>query len=118
MAYIGNHLKSTVHPGLRERVLTFYRDILGCELVPTEKQKVDLFRFPNNFIMGVFYSNDCLTEQQHLNATWCEIKTDKVEQLKDKIIKFGVKVVDYEDKNHLYFQAPGGQVYRIVAESE
>lgn len=118
MAFIGNHMKSTVHPELRERILVFYQDILGGELIPTEKPKVDLFRFSNNFIMGVFYSHDCLTEQQQLNAMWCEIKTDKVDQLKEKIIKFGVKEVDYEDKNHFYFQAPGGQVYRIASDNE
>ncbi len=68
--------------------------------------------------MGVFYSQDCLTEQQCLNAMWCEIKTDTVNQLKDKLIKFGVKEVEYDDKDHFYFQAPGGQVYRIVSEDE
>src|ERR1700761_5389053 len=102
MAYIGNHMKSTVHPNLRERVRSFYKDILEAEALPSEKPQFDLFRFSNNLILGVFYSEDCLTEQQSLNAMWCELKTDKVEQLKEKLIKFDVRQVDYEDKNHFY----------------
>lgn len=118
MAYIGNHMKATVHPDLREATKQFYGEILGGEILPTDKPQFDLFRFSNSFVLGVFYSADCLTEKQCLNAMWCEIKTDNVEKLKDKIITSGVKQVDYEDKNHFYFQAPGGQVYRISAENE
>lgn len=118
MAYIGNHMKTTVHPDLRERVFIFYRDILGGEILPIDKANFDLFRFSNNFILGVTYSTDCLTEKQFLNAMWCEIKTNNVSQLKEKLINFGVKEVEYEDKAHFYFQAPGGQVYRIVEENE
>ena len=32
------------------------------------------------------------------------------------LVDFGVKEVEYPDKSRFYFQAPGGQVFRLVPE--
>ena len=37
--------------------------------------------------------------------------------MRQKIVAFGVKVLDVPDP-HLYFQAPGGQVFRLVGSHE
>ena len=37
--------------------------------------------------------------------------------LRQRIVAFGVKVLDVPDP-HLYFQAPGGQVFRLVGIDE
>jgi hypothetical protein len=37
--------------------------------------------------------------------------------MKKRIVSFGVKVLDVPDP-HLYFQAPGGQVFRLVGIGE
>jgi len=46
-----------------------------------------------------------------------ELKTDKSEEVKQRILDFGVKKLDVPDP-HLYFQAPGGQVFKLVGISE
>jgi hypothetical protein len=38
--------------------------------------------------------------------------------MKRKILAFGVKEIETWDKAHLYFQAPGGQVFRLVGDGE
>jgi hypothetical protein len=38
---------------------------------------------------------------------------DRDGQLRQRIVDFGVKVLDMKDP-HLYFQAPGGKVFRLV----
>jgi hypothetical protein len=48
---------------------------------------------------------------------WLEIKSDNVEELKKKILDFGVRKLDVPDP-HLYFQAPGGQCWRLVGINE
>jgi hypothetical protein len=45
-----------------------------------------------------------------LKYTWLEAKK--------KILAFGVKEVNSPNKAHLYFQAPGGQVFRLVGADE
>ena len=46
-------------------------------------------------------------------SVWLEIKSDNVEEMTRKILDFGVRKLDIPDP-HLYFQAPGGQVLRLV----
>ncbi len=46
-----------------------------------------------------------------------ELKAEDVEGMRRKIIAAGVTVLDVPDA-HLYFQAPGGQVFRLVGTQE
>ena len=52
-----------------------------------------------------------------MKATYLELKADDVEALRQEIVAFGVRVLDMDDP-HLYFQAPGGQVLRLVGLDE
>jgi catechol 2,3-dioxygenase-like lactoylglutathione lyase family enzyme len=113
----GNHTKITAAPGDRAQIRAFYGDILGCE-VKTPMPDMDAVCFPNNFFMGVLYRDTVLDEAQHLKAAWLELKTDDPAALKKKVVAFGVKEVDYFDKQHFYFRAPGGQIWRISATAE
>lgn len=67
-------------------------------------------------MVGVFYRDeaDVLSEQDHLKAAWLEIKVSDPEEVKQWLLELGVKQVDYDDKSRFYFQAPGGQVFRLA----
>jgi len=52
--------------------------------------------------------------RRHLKAVWPEIKAKNVEEVKRRLIEFGVKEVDCPDKTRFFFQAPGGQVFRLA----
>ncbi|MGH7745670.1 MAG: hypothetical protein ACREQ5_12910 [Candidatus Dormibacteria bacterium] len=52
-----------------------------------------------------------------MKAIYLVLKTDHVEEMQQKILGFGVKKLDVPDP-HLYFQAPGGQVFRLVGANE
>jgi hypothetical protein len=58
-----------------------------------------------------------LAESDFLKAIYLELKTHNTEEMKQKILAFGVKTLDIPDV-HLYFQAPGGQVFRLVEINE
>lgn len=53
-----------------------------------------------------------------LKSIWLELRTDRLEDLKAKILQFGIKEIEYRDRDHFYFQAPGGQVYRLISTAE
>ena len=118
MAIIGNHMKFNVHKSLRERVRSFYLDVLQCTTMPSPAPDLDLFLFSDSFVLGVFFCEqaDVLSEEDHLKAAWLEIKTKDVPEVKRRLIEFGVKEVEYPDKGRFYFQAPGGQVFRLAPE--
>ena len=50
-------------------------------------------------------------------SIYLEVKTDDVEEMRKNIVAFGVKVVEIPDP-HLYFQATGGQVFKLVGTNE
>lgn len=114
---IGNHLKMHLPHSVRERVSRFYVDLLGCrKLSDPPYPNVDLFEFDGGFVLGLFFSDEkeTLSEREQVKATWMEIKTDDPAALKEKLIGFGVREVEFEDKSRFYFQAPGGPVFRIA----
>ena len=73
----------------------------------------------DNFYIAFLYEDEGVTldESDFLKAIYLELKTDNVEEMRHKIVAFGVKVLDVPDP-HLYFQAPGGQVLRLVGIDE
>jgi hypothetical protein len=114
---LGENSKMTVLPSERDRFQTFYRDVLGCKLIGKSKT-VDLVQVGPHFYIGVSYDDSALSESELLKSIWLELRTDHPEELKLKILKFGIKEIKYWDTEHFYFQAPGGQVFRLVATSE
>ena len=120
MPIIGNHVKLEAGEQHRDRVRMFYRGILGCAELPAPMPNADLFRMPDGFVLGVFYSpaEQARTDEQCLAGTWLEIMTPDVDGLIGKLRQFGVKEIEYWDKNHFYFHSPGGPVFRIAPEAE
>ncbi len=58
-----------------------------------------------------------LAEDDLLKATYLELQADNVDEVRQRIVDFGVKVLDVPDP-HLFFQAPGGQVLRLIGIGE
>ena len=117
-AIFGNHSATRVPRAEKDRIRRFYRDVLGCEITREGDQKDDI-RLGGNFYIAFLYEDEdvALEESRFLKAIYLELKTDNVEEMRQKIIAFGVKVLEVPDP-HLYFQAPGGQVWRLVGTSE
>ena len=116
---LGNHAAVRVPRAEKDRIRRFYRDVLGCEIIREGDQKDD-FRLGGDLLHRVPLRQDdgaVLAEDAFLKAIYLELKSDDVEELRQKIVAFGVNVLDVPDP-HLYFQAPGGQVLRLVGIDE
>jgi catechol 2,3-dioxygenase-like lactoylglutathione lyase family enzyme len=114
----GNHSAVRVPRAERDRIRGFYRDVLGCEITRAGDRKDD-FRLGDGFYFAFLYEDEgaALDESGFLRAIYLELKASDVEELRERIVAFGVRVLDVPDP-HLYFQAPGGQVYRLVGIDE
>lgn len=127
----GNHSAVRVRRAERARIRDFYRDVLGCKLTRQFDDKDD-FRIGDDFHIaflyesgrgvevdqGVTYAADnALSDDEFLKAIFLELKANDVDEMRQQIVAFGVKVLDVPDV-HLYFQAPGGQVFRLVGTNE
>ncbi|MGH2460027.1 MAG: VOC family protein [Chloroflexota bacterium] len=117
-AIFGNHSAMRVPRTEKDRIRRFYRDVLGCKIARESDQKDD-FRLGDNFYLAFLYENEgvALDEGGFLRAIYLELKADNVEEMRQNILAFGVRVLEVPDP-HLYFQAPGGQVFRLVGINE
>jgi len=116
MVHIGNHLKMTLPDHLRPRAREFYGALLGCKPIPSPRPDLELYEFAGGFVLGLFFASEgeTLSDADYLKATWMEMKVDKPEEMKARLVAFGVREIDYTDKTRFYFQAPGGQVFRLA----
>jgi len=73
----------------------------------------------DDFHIAFLYGDDA-DESEFLRtgkSVWLEIQSDNVDEMTQRILDFGVRKLDIPDP-HLYFQAPGGQVLRLVGIDE
>jgi hypothetical protein len=71
-----------------------------------------------DFYIAFMYEDEgVLDEDGFGKSIYLELKTDEPEAMRERIVAFGVTVLDVPDP-HLYFQAPGGQVFRLVGVGE
>ena len=114
----GNHSSVIVPRQDRDSIRKFYCDVLGGKITKGENER-DFLLLGDNFYIAFLYG-DVPDESEFLRtarSVWLEIKSDNVEEMTRKILDFGVRKLDIPDP-HLYFQAPGGQVLRLVGIDE
>jgi catechol 2,3-dioxygenase-like lactoylglutathione lyase family enzyme len=112
---VGNHTAVVAARSDRDRIRSFYRDVLGCD-VRAESDEVDRFALAD-FHFCFVYQDAALDARDFLKAIYLELAADDVAAVRQKVLGFGVTTLDVPDP-HLYFQAPGGQVFRIVGIDE
>lgn len=114
---LGENSKLTVKPDERDAIRHFYRETLGCPMTKNS-ERADVFQIGPDFFLGVVYDDDALTVEERKKSLWLELAADNLEETRQRILAAGVRELEYFDKEHFYFQAPGGQVYRLIARGE
>jgi catechol 2,3-dioxygenase-like lactoylglutathione lyase family enzyme len=112
---LGNHMAVFAARSEQDRIRKFYCEVLGCK-VKVETDEVDRFQLDDIHFVFV-YQDTALAADDFLKAIYLELKTDNPEETRQRILAFGVKQLDIPDP-HLYFQAPGGQVFKLVGIGE
>jgi len=117
-AVFGNHLSVIVPRQDRDSIRRFYCDVLGGSLIKGATDK-DVLRLGDAFYVVLY--GDVPDQSEFLRtarSVWLEIKSDNVDEMKQKILESGlVRRLEVPDP-HLYFQAPGGQCLRLVGIDE
>jgi hypothetical protein len=106
-----------MYEGILGGQLTSLRDNerVGGAVLPRDTD-VEVFTFEGGGSIGCFYvpSDQALTTPQHLEAIWLEFEVDDVAATTAALADVGIEPFEYEDPTHPYFQAPGGQVFRLA----
>jgi catechol 2,3-dioxygenase-like lactoylglutathione lyase family enzyme len=115
---LGNHASVIVPLKERSKIRQFYCDVLGGTLVKAEDER-DFIRIGQVSYIAFLYGDvpDVNDFSRTARTMWLELKSDNVEELGKRILEAGVRKLDVPDP-HLYFQAPGGQCWRLVGIDE
>jgi len=115
---LGNHSSVLVPRRDRESIRHFYCDVLGGTVTKADPER-DFIRLGEDFYLVFLYGDvaDASELVRSARAVWLEIKSDDVEEMRRKILDSGVRRLEVPDP-HLYFQAPGGQCFRLVGIDE
>lgn len=118
-AIFGNHSSVLVPRQHRDVIRNFYCGTLGGELTQADPER-DFVRLGDDFYIAFLYG-DVHDESEFLRSArsiWLEIKSDDVGAMSRKILESGLaRKLEIPDP-HLYFQAPGGQCFRLVGKGE
>jgi hypothetical protein len=117
MVSLGNHMKMVVPTVLRTRIHEFYGGLLGLAPLPSPREDLDLYEFPGGFVLGFFFTEspgELLSAEDYAKATWLELKVANPAEWKAKLLAFGVGEIAFPDPDRFFFQAPGGQVFRLA----
>jgi hypothetical protein len=102
----GNPSSVLVPEKERDNIRKFYCDILGGRITKADDER-DFVCLGDNFYICFLYG-DVPDEGVFLRTArsiWLEIKSDNVEEVKQKILDFGVRSLRYW--THTSFSAPG-----------
>lgn len=115
MANLGKNTKLTIAKRHREAVRRTLTEGLGLAVKPGPSPDFDLFPLGNGGTLGVAFVADAeaLDDAVQERGAWLEFEVDAVDAATARLSAAGARRVDYHDKNHPYFQLPGGPVFRL-----
>jgi hypothetical protein len=115
MLQIGLNHHLTVANTLQRQARALCEGVLGAN-VTSPRSELEIFQFGNGSAIEVSYvdPSQALTPEQHLKAIWLEFEVEDEKATAAKLEALGMWPFEYFDKAHKYFQAPGGQVFRLA----
>lgn len=116
MSKIGNNVRLTIGREHRDAIGALFKDVLGCTpLTPPGTTDVEVFLFDGGGGIGAYYvdAEQALSATAARDGAWLEFLVDDPEATRVKLAGLGIEPFEYHDREHMYFAAPGGQVFRL-----
>lgn len=117
MTTLGSNVRCVAAPEHRDAIATFYTEIFGAKALKPAPD-LDVYAMDDGSNVGVYFvpARDALSPEQHVTAgTWIELAVGDVDATRAELERRGFSPLEYHDEAHHYFQAPGGQVFRLTS---
>jgi hypothetical protein len=116
MSRFGRNIKLTIDRAHRDRVRATF-EALGAKSAPGPAPGLDLFLI-EGIQIGAFFvdAEAALSPADQRKGAWLEFLVPDVEAWVKRLEEVGAERLDYVDKEHPYFQIPGGPVFRLARE--
>jgi hypothetical protein len=122
---LGARVHLFVRPEARARFTALFRDVLGCDAVELDfglAHPVLLVSFGDGSRFSVEFSDlgpkdeveSTLDDQTAFRGAWIEFRTTDVPGYQRRLREAGIREFRHPGSTHVYFSAPGGQVFRLI----
>ena len=116
-------LSTRVHlfanPSDRDELDRLFTEILGLPAGVSldargYEEPVRVYRFTNGASISVEFTLENAHDGEVSRGAWLELVVDDLEMVKSKVLKAGLRQIDFQGNDYFYLEAPGGQVFRII----
>ncbi len=122
---LGARVHLFVQPRARDAITSLFRDVLGCEVRELDfgmEQPILLVQFENGSGFSIEFTElapsefagDTLDDEHAFRGAWIEFRTSDLSGNQAALRRAGIPEFQHRGSNHLYFSAPGGQVFRLL----
>ncbi|MBC5824850.1 MAG: hypothetical protein GIW99_02755 [Candidatus Eremiobacteraeota bacterium] len=122
---LGARVHLFVRPDQRERFTSLFKDVLGCSVLERDFGLAypllfvpfgDGSGFSVEFTEWATeeYTGDTLDDEHAFRGAWIEFRSDDVVTLQQRLRDAGIREFRHPGSEHVYFSAPGGQVFRLL----
>jgi hypothetical protein len=120
---LGARVHLFVRPACRERFTALFRDALACtvrELDFGMTHPIMLVSFGDGSAFSVEFSDlapaepTTVDDAQAFRGAWIEFRANDVARVHEALRMARVPSFSHPGSSHVYFSAPGGQVFRVL----
>jgi uncharacterized protein (DUF58 family) len=122
---LGARVHMFVRPAYREKFTQLFRDVLGCDTKELNfglPYPILLVSFPDHSAFSVEFTDlapegvqgETIDDAHAFRGAWIEFRARNVSAIQEKLRAAGVRSFSHPGSKHLYFSAPGGQVFRVI----
>jgi len=122
---LGARVHIFAQPNVRKRFTSLFKDVLRCNITEQDfgmAYPLLLILFPDGSALSVEftesapkeYSGQTIDDEHAFRGAWIEFRTNDVAKYQQKLRDAGIREFRHAGSNHVYFSAPGGQVFRLL----
>lgn len=122
---LGARVHLFVHPDARSRFQQLFENVLGCPVIERDfglEHPILLVRFPDGSAFSVEFTELAprevppaeVSDERAFRGAWIEFRTTDLAAYQRRLREAGIPEFRHPGSNHVYFSAPGGQVFRLL----
>lgn len=120
---LGARVHLFVKPQKRDAFTRLFRDVLECNVKELDfrlEHPILLVAFPDGSAFSVEFTERApsepgnVTDETAFRGAWIEFRTDDLAATQQKLRDAGIAAFNHTGSTHVYFAAPGGQIFRLL----